>query len=159
MGMRRRARECALMTLFSMDTAPLWADIALARFFEYFADGEPLDPPPSYAPPTEGKKAFRIHARDKEVEAYATLLVEGVGRHAREIDALIQGISKNWRMDRMAVVDRNVLRVAVYELIHLADDVPRKVAINEAIDVAKRFGTAESGAFVNGILDRIGNER
>jgi N utilization substance protein B len=145
------------MTLFSIDTAPLWADKAQARFFEFFADGEALDPAPSYVDATEAKKAFRVKAKDKEVQAYATLLVEGVGLHAREIDALIQGISKNWRMDRMAVVDRNVLRLAVFEMTYLSEDVPRKVAINEAIDVAKRFGTAESGAFVNGILDRIGN--
>ena len=159
MGVRRRARECALMTLYSMDVAGLWPDTALERYFSSFGDGEPLDPPPSYAPPEAAKKATRIDANDAEVRAYTALLVEGVGRHLEELDALLQGISRNWRLARMAVVDRNVLRLAAFELTHRADDVPRKVAINEAIEVAKRFGTAESGAFVNGILDRIGKDR
>ncbi|MCA9552124.1 MAG: transcription antitermination factor NusB [Myxococcales bacterium] len=159
MGARRRARECALMTLYSMDVAGHWPDTALERFFTSFGDGEPLDPPPSYAPPEADAKAYRVTGADEEMKAYATLLVEGVGRHMEELDALIQGISRNWRMARMAVVDRNVLRLAAFELTHQQADVPRKVAINEAIEVAKRFGTSESGAFVNGILDRIGKKK
>lgn len=156
MGARRRARECALMTLYSMDVAGLWPDTALERFFTSFVDGEPLDPPPSYAPPEAAKRALKISVSETEMRAYTELLVEGVGRHLEELDTLIQSISRNWRLARMAVVDRNVLRMAAFELTHRGDDVPRKVAINEAIEVAKRFGSAESGAFVNGILDRIG---
>lgn len=156
MGARRRARECALMTLYSVDVAGLWPDTALERFFSSFGDGEPLDPPPSWAPEEAHKKAYHVRGADEEVRAYAARLVEGVGRNAEEIDALITGISRNWRLARMAIVDRNVLRLAVYEMTHMTEEVPRKVAINEAIDVAKRFGTAESGAFINGILDRIG---
>jgi N utilization substance protein B len=73
--------------------------------------------------------------------------------HQSEIDALIGKASRNWRLERMARVDRNLLRLAVYELKYCSD-VPAKVAINEAIEIAKRYGTAESPAFVNGILDR-----
>jgi len=159
MGARRRARECALMTLYSVDVAGIWADTALERFFSSFADGEPLDPPPSWAPASAHKKGFRIKPEHAEIREYAAQLVEGVGRNAEEIDAVITGISKNWRLARMAIVDRNVLRLAVFELTHMTDDVPRNVVINEAIDVAKRFGTAESGAFINGILDRIGKTK
>lgn len=158
MGARRRARECALMILYSTDVAGKWADTAAARFFEFFASEEPLDPAPPWADAAAQNKAFRVRP-DADVQGYATRLVEGVERHAEELDALIQGISRNWRLERMAIVDRNVLRLAAFELTHLADEVPRKVAINEAIDVAKRFGTSESGAFVNGILDRIGKGR
>ena len=159
MGARRRARECALMTLYSRDVAGQWPDTAVARFFDSFGDGEPLDPPPSYAPADADAKAFRVNGADAEVRAYAALLVEGVGRDMEALDTLIQGISRNWRMARMAVVDRNVLRLAAFELTRQQAEVPRKVAINEAIEIAKRFGTAESGAFVNGILDRIGKQR
>lgn len=158
MGVRRRARECALMILYSVDLAGRWADTATARFFESFADDPELDPPPPWAADTQRVKAYRVDG-SSEVKDYAARLVEGVERNAEQIDATIQSISRNWRLQRMAIVDRNVLRLATYELTHLADEVPRKVAINEAIDVAKRFGTAESGAFVNGILDRIGKDR
>jgi len=158
MGARRRARECALMILYSVDVNGGWADTVAARFFEAFAGDADLDPAPPWASDKARAKAFTIGAND-EVRAYATRLVEGVERHQAEIDALVQGISRNWRLARMAIVDRNVLRLAAFEMTHLTEEVPRKVAINEAIDVAKRFGTAESGAFVNGILDRIGKDR
>ena len=84
---------------------------------------------------------------------FTTALVQGMREHQTEIDALIGKASRNWRLERMARVDRNLLRLAVYELKY-CEDVPAKVAINEAIEIAKRYGTAESPAFVNGILDR-----
>jgi N utilization substance protein B len=88
-----------------------------------------------------------------EARPFAEKLVRGVRQNQGELDAQIQSASRNWRLERMARVDRNLIRLALYELKH-ADDVPAKVAINEAIEIAKRYGTSESSAFVNGILDR-----
>jgi len=81
-------------------------------------------------------------------------LVNGVLESQPQIDALIERFSKNWRVKRMACVDRNVMRIAVFEML-FCQDIPPKVSINEAIDVGKKFGTEESGAFINGIIDRI----
>jgi N utilization substance protein B len=81
-------------------------------------------------------------------------LVNGVSENQPKIDALIERYSKNWRVKRMACVDRNVMRIAVFEML-FCHDIPPKVSINEAIDVGKKFGTEESGAFINGIMDRI----
>ena len=81
-------------------------------------------------------------------------LVNGILDAKVEIDALIERFSKNWKIRRMSCVDRNVMRIAVYELLH-CQDIPPKVSINEAVDIGKKFGTEESGAFINGILDSI----
>ena len=89
-----------------------------------------------------------------ETQRFARELVEGVLEHLQEIDGCIRSVAENWDMGRMAVVDRNVLRLGTYELVY-RPDIPGKVTINEAVDLAKRYGTAESGTFVNGILDRI----
>ena len=78
----------------------------------------------------------------------------GVAAHQEELDALIARYSEHWRLERMALVDRNLLRLATFELLY-RDDIPAKVVINEAVELAKRYGTEESGAFVNGLLDRI----
>ena len=91
---------------------------------------------------------------EREVRETAEALVRGVAAHRREIDDAIEAVSVNWRLDRMAKVDRNVLRLAVHELLH-RPDVPVKVAIDEAIELGKKFGSESSGAFVNGVLDRI----
>ena len=91
--------------------------------------------------------------RDK-VPAYLTKLVEGVTAHQEELDALIKQHSEHWRLERMAAVDRNLLRLALYELLH-QPAIPAKVVINEAVELAKRYGSEESGSFINGILDRI----
>lgn len=93
--------------------------------------------------------------RPPEVADYAKELVHGTIEHRDALDALISAAADNWRIERMAVIDRNVLRMAVYEMDKKRDDVPPKVAINEAIEIAKRFSTDQSGAFVNGILDRV----
>ena len=92
--------------------------------------------------------------KGSETQRFARELVDGVLEHRSEIDERIKSVAENWDLARMAVVDRNVLRLGVYELVHRRD-IPPKVTINEAIDLAKRYGTAESGTFVNGILDRI----
>ena len=90
----------------------------------------------------------------QKVRPFFLQLVNGVLAAQPQIDVLIEKYSKNWKMQRMSCVDRNVLRVAVFEML-FCPDIPPKVSINEAIDVAKKFGTEESGAFINGIVDRI----
>lgn len=94
------------------------------------------------------------NAAEREIVAFATHLVEGTLQRRDEIDAQLQGVTRNWDLRRMAIVDRNVLRMATYELMFCAD-VPPKVAINEAIEIGKKYSTANTGGFVNGILDRI----
>ncbi len=94
---------------------------------------------------------------DAEGRAFADALVRGVINALAELDQLIASASANWRVERMTRVDRNVLRVGAYELAH-CPDVPRPVAIDEAVELAKRFGTEESGSFVNGVLDRIAED-
>lgn len=90
----------------------------------------------------------------KKALPFFTDLVTGVLSERHGIDAVIERFSNNWKMSRMSCVDRNVLRIAVYELI-FRSDIPEKVSINEAIDIGKKFGARESGAFINGILDSI----
>jgi N utilization substance protein B len=139
MGLRRKARESALQMLFAADVIagpadrpkrPMRAD-ELVR--DYWAQlGEELDEP----------------ARE-----FATRLVTGTLSHVAEIDERIKSRAEHWRISRMAVVDRNVLRLAVYEFIY--EPTPRTVAINEALEVARRFSTYEATQFINGILDAI----
>jgi N utilization substance protein B len=134
--MRRRARETALQILYQLDVQPeLAVDEALARYHATL-DREAESP------------------LDDEAREFADRLVRGVAEHLAAIDERIGRASKNWRLERMARVDRNLLRLATYELAFCAD-IPAKVAINEAIEVAKRFGAQETPAFVNGILDRV----
>jgi transcription antitermination protein NusB len=98
---------------------------------------------------------FYRHFEDRgEVPPYLIKLVEGVAAHQEELDVLIRQYSEHWRLERMAAVDRNLLRLALYELLH-EPEVPAKVVINEAVELAKRFGSEESGSFINGILDRV----
>jgi transcription antitermination factor NusB len=92
-----------------------------------------------------------------DVRAFARDLIRGCHEHRADIDRRIQAVAEHWDLSRMAVIDRNILRIAIYELLHRAD-VPPKVAINEAIEMGKKFSTKNSGAFINGILDRIRSE-
>jgi N utilization substance protein B len=85
-------------------------------------------------------------------------IVNGVSNSYSEINDLIKKASKNWTINRMSVIDRNILRIGIYELIY-CEDIPAKVTINEAIDISKKFGTKDSGAFINGILDKINKEK
>jgi transcription antitermination protein NusB len=126
---RTKARERAMQALYQIDVAAEGIDDALARFWRSF---EPVE---------------------REVMSLAETMVRGVAAHRRVIDERIEQVSTNWRLDRMAKVDRNVLRLAVYEL--LVTDVPVKVVINEAIELGKKYGSESSGAFVNGVLDRV----
>jgi transcription antitermination factor NusB len=129
MKKRTRARELALQFLYQLD----------------LRGPELLD---------EAKSFFRSEENDKTVRAFATQLVEGVVEHREQLDQVIRGVAQNWEIARMAVIDRNVLRMAAFELFH-CPDVPPKVAINEAIELGKRFSTQNSGAFINGILDKV----
>ncbi|MBX3461616.1 MAG: transcription antitermination factor NusB [Planctomycetes bacterium] len=131
---RTRAREVALQVLFQFDLRG--ADYAqeLGRTTAQLCADEGEGP--------------------AEVTDYAARLVDGTLQHREQIDQRLQAVTRNWDLRRMANVDRNVLRMAIYELMHCRD-VPPKVVINEAIELAKKFSTANSGGFVNGILDRI----
>jgi N utilization substance protein B len=135
MGARRKGREYALQILFGSDLAGA-ARPAKGREAQDFA-------------------AFWAQRRAApDVQSFAESLVRGVAAHLGDIDAVITRHAKNWAMARMAAVDRNVLRVAVYELLR-HPDIPERVVLNEAIDIAKKYGSVDSGAFVNGILDDI----
>jgi N utilization substance protein B len=126
---RTKAREHALQMLYQLDIRHARPEDVLAEFWQ---DQEPL----------------------AEVKTFADQLFKGTADHLDSIDAFISQHADNWNLKRMAVIDRNILRLGVYELLHVAE-VPPKVCINEAIELAKRFGDAESGKFVNGILDAI----
>ena len=133
-GSRRKSREAALQALFLIEMNPSNSnERSLAVFSENF-------------PVKEGS------------QPYFSRLVLGVGEQKEAIDRLIKNYAENWRIERMSGVDRNILRIAVYELVY-CNDIPPRVAINEAIDLGKQYGTEESGAFINGILDSIFLER
>ena len=144
MGTRRRAREFALQMLYQLDVQDQLSDEqAIGMFWKNFT--------------ATAEAEASAMADLGEIQPFAEKLVRGVREHLAELDNQIQNASKNWRLERMARVDRNLLRLALYEL-KFVDDVPAKVAINEAIEIAKRYGTSESSAFVNGILDRCREE-
>ena len=129
MRTRTLAREAALQYLYEVDLVGPEEAEGLEEFL--------------------ARQVGRIEARP-----HAARLVAGVLERREEIDAELRASAENWSLERMAVVDRNVLRIGAYELLH-DPDVPEKVAINEAIDLARRFSSEEACAFVNGILDRI----
>jgi N utilization substance protein B len=129
MGTRRYARELAMQALFSMDMNSAFSAEMLVDYSRSF--------PPN-----------------KKVGPYFQRLTEGVVKYKDHIDKVIERYSSNWKVRRMACVDRNILRLAVFELLYCGD-IPAKVSINEAIDIAKKFGSSESGSFINGILDSI----
>jgi N utilization substance protein B len=129
MGARRKAREMAMQALFYMDERRDFSEETFERFCASFA------PKP-------------------DVRPYVLRLVHGVLKCRIDLDALIERFSENWSLSRMSGVDRNLMRIAVFELVWCRD-IPAKVSINEAVDIGKKFGTEESGAFINGILDSI----
>src|SRR6266567_86586 len=131
MGSRRKARECALQMLFAADVAQTRVDDLVRDFWSELSDAE-LDE----------------HARD-----FATRLVTGTLANVTEVDERIRSRAEHWRISRMALVDRNVLRLAVYEFLY--ERTPRTVTINEALEIARRFSTYEATQFINGILDAI----
>ena len=130
MTRRTRAREIALQVLYQTEQNP-GLDTAEVR---RFVNRRLLD--------------------DRRLVEFAESLIAGVHAHQPKLDVLIADVAENWRLDRMAAIDRNILRLGAYEMLH-CPDVPTKVAINEALELAKRYSTAQSSRFVNGILDRL----
>ncbi|HEY5297201.1 MAG TPA: transcription antitermination factor NusB [Verrucomicrobiae bacterium] len=157
MGKRREARERAVQFLFQHDlNPPENLELELAQFWnsqraaaieeENSATrwGEKVELPP----PT---------AEDAETRLFAEPLIRGVIENRDAIDEKIKSHAQNWELRRIAVVDRNIMRLALYEML-FRDDIPPVVSINEAVDIAKKFSTQDSGKFVNGILDKIRHE-
>lgn len=126
---RTRGREVALQVLYLMEQNPGVSTAEIDRFIQR-------------------------RLGDPRLAAFTRSLVEGVHTHQPMIDERISVVAENWRLDRMAAIDRNILRLGAYEILH-CPDVPRKVAINEALELAKRYSTAQSSRFVNGVLDRL----
>jgi N utilization substance protein B len=157
MGQRREARERAVQFLFQHDLNPpenleeslghFWSSQRAAAIAGEKAGatwGQKVDSPP----PSAQELATRL---------FADKLICGVLEHRPALDQKIQEHAQNWDLARMAVVDRNILRLAIYEMLY-RDDIPPVVSINEAVDVAKKYSTQDSGKFVNGILDKIKGE-
>ena len=136
MARRSRAREVTLQLLFQWDQNPTAIPRdAVARFANDRLQG------------------------DAEMVAYSLALLDGVAANKEQIDPVITAAATNWRLSRMMPVDRNVLRLGAYELLFDPSGQPLEVVINEAIELARRFGSADSPAFVNGVLDKIGKAR
>ena len=133
MGTRRKSRELALQVLYQGEVA---GQAGLLDFEEFCAH-------------------FQVN---KKAIPYAKKLLDGVLGRKEEINQLIDRYAENWRLERMSVIDRNILRLAVFEL-HYLDDVPASVAINEAVEIAKRYSTDDSGPFINGILDAMAKDK
>lgn len=131
MGLRRRARECALQMLFAADIGDARADEIVRGFWNELSE-----------------ESF-----DTGAQEFATRVVLGVLARRAELDERIQLRAEHWRISRMAIVDRNVLRLAVYEFMY--EQTPRTVVINEALEIARRFSTFEATQFINGILDAV----
>lgn len=157
MGKRRESRERAVQFLFQHDlNPPEDLDRALNEFWDTqraAAIAEEKGPANwgevhELPPPT---------AEEAETRLFADPLIRGVLEHRDVIDAKIKSHAKNWEFHRIAAVDRNIMRLALYEMLH-RDDIPPVVSINEAVDIAKKFSTQDSGKFVNGILDKIRHE-
>jgi len=152
-GKRREARERAVQFLFQHDlNPPEDLDVALEHFWRtqrlaaFVDESKPTyGQAPELPPPSVDDAALRL---------FADPLIRGTLEHRDECDAVIIKHAKNWDLRRIATVDRNVMRLAIYEMLH-RDDIPPIVSINEAVDIAKKFSTEDSGKFVNGILDKV----
>jgi N utilization substance protein B len=131
MRRRTRSREIALQFLYMLDLR---------------SDAE-----------EQREEFLREETKDRQVREFAVRLIDGVKTHREEIDALLKRVAKNWEIHRMATIDRNALRMAIFEILY-CDDIPSNVSINEAIELGKRFSTQNSGAFINGILDRVSKD-
>lgn len=133
MGLRRKAREYALQALYLSEVSKMGGEKALG----HIVHGEGIEKP---------------------IVEFAQKLTEGTNAHLNQIDELIKKYAKNWDMDRMAALDRNILRLGAYELLYELET-PISVVIDEAVEMAKTFSTPDSGKFVNGILDKIKENR
>jgi N utilization substance protein B len=137
MGARRSGREAALQMLFQLEASGARATQGIELFWRASAEAD-------FTPDPEGR-------------LYADTIVRGVDDIREDVDKCISHASKNWRIERMSRVDRNLLRMGAWELM-TQRDIPRAVVIDEAIELAKSYGTEESSGFVNGVLDRIAND-
>jgi N utilization substance protein B len=129
MGTRRKARELAVQLLFQQDLARIDPEEAMSLFWEHY----PVN---------------------MEIREFCTQLVLGTLDRLTIIDELLSAASENWSLTRMSVVDRNILRLATYELLD-RPDIPPSVSLNEAIDIAKKYSTPDAAVFINGVLDRV----
>ena len=134
MGSRRKGREAALRILYFMDVSGVSETQAIKHYWGHLAEQE-----------------------SSEEQEFANTIVRAYAEHRDEVDESIRTSSHHWRLERMPIVDRNVLRVAIVELQRMTD-IPKRVTLNEAVELAKRFGSEGSGSFVNGVLDRIATE-
>jgi N utilization substance protein B len=132
-GSRRTARELALQILYQKEMSDIPLEPVLADF-------------------------WKDKASPQDIRNFAETLVRGIVERMDEIDSTISKCADNWDISRMAVIDRNIIRIAAYEICYM-EDIPPPVSINEAIEIAKKYGTEESGCFVNGILDKIAREK
>lgn len=130
MRKRTQSRECALQILYQLEMNPVPLEELIQSFWEENPESS------------------------EDIRRFAEMLVRGSLERREEIDAIVLKATENWQLDRMAVIDRSILRFATYELLYV-EDIPRKVTINEAVDLAKKFSQEESGKFVNGVLDKI----
>jgi N utilization substance protein B len=138
MGQRRKSREIALQMLYQMEMTGQPPHEVIDLYYE-LASGDDDNKNPDFA---------------KAVRPFAEQLLYGVHAHRDELDGMIVAASEHWRLERMSIIDRNVLRIALYEMLYRAE-IPPKVSVNEAIDLGKTFGSPDSGAFINGILDHL----
>ena len=135
MSFRRRSREIALQILFQREFTPQKSTPApVSEALDHYGEN------------------FELH---KDVREFAELIVNGVLDNQSVIDEKIQNYSQNWKLNRMALVDKNILRIATYELLFNREKIPPQVAIDEAIEVGKRYGSQDSSNFINGVLDNI----
>ncbi len=137
MGIRRRARELALQFLYQYDTVAESSGESSCPEDELSLFWERGDTPVP-----------------EDIKEFSTVLILGTCKNLTHIDDIIGRFSEHWRLSRMPKIDRNILRLSIYELIYLSG-IPAAVTINEAVELGKRFGTEESGSFINGILDKI----
>lgn len=143
MKTRRSCREAALQALYQFDTLGEFSPESLQFFLDHFQAQQELD---------DDDAAERVSAGD-----LCSHLVRGVVEHAEYIDGEIARASAHWSLDRMSRVDRNIIRIATFEMA-FCPDIPRKVSINEALEIAKRFAAPESPMFINGVLDKISGQ-
>jgi N utilization substance protein B len=157
MGKRREARERAVQFLFQCDlNPPEDLETALSQFWQ---SQRAVAIAKEKGPATWGEKAELPPPSTDEaaVRLFAEPLIRGVIEHRDDLDEQIRNYAENWDLKRMAAVDRNILRLAIYEMVY-RQDIPPVVSINEAVDIAKKFSTQDSGKFVNGLLDRVKGE-
>lgn len=154
MGKRREARERAVQFLFQHDlNPPENLELELAQFWgsQRAAALEEEKGPATWGQKTELPPPT---VEETETRLFAEPLIRGVLEHRNKLDEHIKKYAKNWDLPRIAAVDRNIMRLAIYEMLY-RDDIPPVVSINEAVDIAKKFSTQDSGKFVNGILDKV----